>query len=277
MKQNSQNHHIHHYHRHMSISYPVSLRQRVYTLVVIPLLLLTAAFFVITKLGAQQIPQVINLRWGFVFAALIVTFTRLLLAYVLALALAIPLALLIEHSPHAEKIFLPFFDVMQSVPVLAFFPVVIIFFIHYNLYNSAAIFILLITMMWSIVFNIVGGLRVIPQDIKDASKIFHITGWQYIRKVLLPAVFPYIVTGSLLAWASGWNIIIVAEVLHTYIPGGSSGQDLFGIGSLLVAASADGQQHAFFMTLIVLVIFVALLNLFVWQKLLRYAEKYKFD
>ncbi len=246
-------------------------------MLVVPVVLLVAAFFVISRLGGHAAAQIAGIGWGFVLSALAVTFVRLLLAYVLALALAIPLALLIEYNPHAEKIFLPLFDVMQSVPVLAFFPVVIIFFVHYNLYNSAAVFILLITMMWSIIFSVVGGLRVVPQDIKDAGRVFHIQGFDYWKKVLLPAVFPYIVTGSLLAWAGGWNIIIVAEVLHTYIPGGSSAQDLFGIGSLLVAASAGGQQRVFFMTLLVLVIFVALLNLFVWQRLLKYAEKFKFE
>jgi NitT/TauT family transport system permease protein len=273
----NQQKHIHHYHRHMSISYPVSLRQRVYSLVLFPLVLLALAFFIISRLGGHQAAQIVNVSWGFVISALVITFTRLLLAYALALILAIPLALLIEHNQRAEKIFLPLFDVMQSVPVLAFFPVVIVFFVHYNLYNSAAIFILLITMMWSIIFSVVGGLRVIPQDIKDAARVFHITGWQYWRKVLLPGVFPYIVTGSLLAWAGGWNIIIVAEVLHTYIPGGNSGQDLFGIGSLLVAASAGAQQKVFFMALFALVVVVAVLNLFVWQKLLKYAERYKFE
>jgi NitT/TauT family transport system permease protein len=274
---NQNPHHIHHFHRHMSVSYPVSFRQRVYSLVLFPLLLSAAAFFVLKYLGGHQVVQIEGIGWGFVFSALVVTFTRLLIAYFLALVIAIPLAILIEINPQAEKIFLPLFDVMQSVPVLAFFPVVILFFVHYNLYNSAAIFILLITMMWSIIFSVVGGLRVIPQDIKSAAKIFHITGFSYLKQVMLPAVFPYMVTGSLLAWAGGWNIIIVAEVLHTYIPGGSPTQDLFGVGSLLVAASASGQNKIFLMALVGLILVVAAMNLFVWQKLLKFAERFKFE
>jgi NitT/TauT family transport system permease protein len=189
----------------------------------------------------------------------------------------LPLALLINHSPKAERVLLPMFDIIQSVPVLAFFPVIILFFVHYNFYNGAAIFILVITMMRSIVFSVVGGLRVIPSDIKSAARVFGLKGWKYTDKVLLPAVVPYIVTGSLLAWAGGWNIIIVAEVLHTYIPGATSSVDLFGIGSVLVATAAGGSQASFFMALLVLIIFVGLLNFFVWQKLLKYAERYKFE
>lgn len=273
----SQTRHIHHYHRHMSVSYPVSMHQRIYSFVVIPLLVLALVFFVIFQTGNKNLPVQETVTWGFLMSAILVTFARLLLAYVLALMIAIPLALLINHSPKAERVLFPLFDIVQSVPVLAFFPVVILFFVHYNFYNGAAIFILLLTMAWSIVFSMVGGLQVIPSDVKAAAKVFGLSGIKYVDKVLLPAVVPYLVTGSLLAWAGGWNIIIVAEVLHTYVPGGGSSMDLFGIGSVLVATSVANQQHAFLMALIVLIIFVGLMNFFIWQKLLRYAEKFKFE
>lgn len=273
----NQQHHIHHYHRHMSVSYAVSLRQKLYSYVVIPLGLMLLVFFVVSRLGLKNLPLQQTITWGYLISALSVTFARLLIAYALALIVAIPLALLINYSPKAERILFPVFDVVQSVPVLAFFPVVILFFVHYNFYNGAAIFVLLITMAWSIVFSIVGGLRVIPGDIKAAAKVFGLSRLQYVDKILLPGVVPYLVTGSLLAWAGGWNIIIVAEVLHTYIPGGAASADLFGIGSVLVATSAANQQHSFFMALTVLIIFVGLLNFFVWQRLLHFAEKFRFE
>lgn len=266
---------IRHYHRHFSFSYPSSIHQRVYSLAVIPIMVLLVVFFIISKFGVLRVG--IHLTFGYIVFALLATFFRLFISYILALALSIPLALLVNHSPKAERVLLPIFDILQSVPILAFFPVIILFFVHYNFYNGAAIFILLVTMMWSIMFSVVGGLRVIPQDIKSAAFIFHLTRREYIHKVLLPAVFPYIVTGSLLAWAGGWNIVIVSEVLHTYIPGGNSSQDLFGIGSLLVNSSASGDQKLFFITIVCMVIFIGLLNFFIWQKLLHYAEKFKFE
>jgi len=273
MKQN----HIHHYHRHMSISYPVSVRQRLYSLILTPVIVLVLVFVVVQLLGKEVVHGGPEISIGYISIALLTTFGRLVVSYFLALMLAIPLALLINKSPKAERILLPLFDIMQSVPVLAFFPVVILFFVHYGLYNGAAIFILLVTMMWSIVFSIVGGLRVIPQDIKEAAHIFGVTGPSYVRQILLPAVFPYIVTGSLLAWAGGWNIVIVAEVLHTYMPAGSNVQDLFGIGSLLVSSSASGDQNVFFVSVSLMIVFVAFLNFFIWQRLLKYAERFKFE
>lgn len=269
--------HIHRYHRHMSVSYARSVHQRFYSYFLVPGIVLLFVFFVLAKFGNRTLPELPTVTWGFLIGAAFVTFTRLLIAYAFAVVLAVPLALLISHNERAEKILLPLFDVIQSVPVLAFFPAVILFFVHYNFLNAAGIFILILTMMWSIVFSVVGGLQVIPSDVKAAAKIFKLKGIKYLDKLLLPAVVPYLITGSLLAWAGGWNIIIVAEVLHTYIPGSTSSTDLFGIGSVLVQAAGSGQNSDFLMALVVLVAFVAVMNFFVWQRLLHFAERFKFE
>ncbi len=269
--------HIRHYHRHIGYSYPVSVWQRFYSLILIPTLVMLAVFVILKLVAVYNPASVETVDFTVLLSALGSTFFRLVVAYVLAVVFAIPLAILISYNALAERILLPLFDIIQSVPVLAFFPVIILFFVHYNLLNGAAVFILFVTMTWSMVFSVVGGLRIIPSDIKDAAKVFHIRGWRYFRKILLPAVVPYLVTGSLLAWAGGWNIIIVAEVLHTYIPNGSASQDLFGIGNILVSSSATGQHQLFFWAILFMIVAVGLLNFFVWQKLLRYAEKYKFE
>ena len=261
----------------MSISYPVSIHQRLYSLVIVPLIVLVVVFIVIQVLGKSIYHPVANISLNYILLALMATFGRLLAAFVLALAFCIPLALWINKSSKVERVLLPLFDIIQSVPVLAFFPVVIVFFVHYNFYDGAAVFVLFLSMLWNIVFSVVGGLHVIPEDIKEAAKIFKVRGWQYFKRVLVPAIVPYLVTGSLLAFAQAWNIIIVAEVLHTYIPGGSPSQDLFGIGSLLVSSSANGDHNLFILTIFIMVIFIGLLNFFVWQKLLRFAEKFKFE
>ncbi len=266
--------HIGHHHRKM-VSYTASLAQSIYTLLLVPLLAVVVAVVLLRGVGLAVPQEQVTL--SYLLLALGATFVRLFIAYALALMVSLPLALLVTWSPRAERIFLPLFDIMQSVPVLAFFPVVIVFFVGWGLYSGAAIFILFLSMLWNIVFSLVGGLRVIPQDIPAAAVIFQVRGLSYVRKILLPAVTPYLITGSLLAFAQGWNIIIVAEVLHTYLPGSSTSTDLFGIGSLLVHAAAAGETQVFLWAIAVLVVAIALLNFFVWQKLLAYAERFKFE
>jgi NitT/TauT family transport system permease protein len=267
--------HIHHSSRHFGFSYPTSLSQRLHAAFT-PLILIAGLFLL---LGASSIFPIVppDISPSYIIAALVATFLRLLIAYALALVISIPLALLVTKNAIMERIFLPLFDIAQSVPVLAFFPVVVIFFLRFGFTNGAAIFIIFLTMLWTMVFSLVGGLKTIPADIKDAAHVFGIRGGQYVQRILLPAIVPYLVTGSLLTWAQGWNIVIVAEVLRTYVPGGTAGTDLFGIGSLLVDASAKGQNGIFIAAIFAMILFIAFLNFFVWQKLLHFAERYKFE
>jgi NitT/TauT family transport system permease protein len=132
-------------------------------------------------------------------------------------------------------------------------------------------------MLWSIVFTLVGGIKIIPKDIIYAGHIFGLKGFDFIRKVILPAIVPQFITGSILAVAQGWNIIIVAEVLHTYLPGGTSAQDLFGIGAILVQSSAQAQTNVFLTSVFVMVVIIGFFNFFVWQKLLHYAQRFRFE
>ncbi len=222
-----------------------------------------------SSIGAIHIPEIL-LGTGY-------TLIRLFCAYILALVCAIPLALISTSSPLAEKIFLPTFDILESIPILAFFPILILFFIHIGFANGAAIFILFISMLWNIVFTVAGGLKIIPQDITFAAQVFGIKKWNYFRQIVLPSIFPEMVTGSILAFAQGWNIIIVAEVIHTYMPFGTHANDLQGIGSILVDASATGQTSVFVVCLGIMIIVIGLFNYFIWQRLIHYAERFKFE
>jgi ABC-type anion transport system duplicated permease subunit len=267
--------HVHHYHRHMSVSYPVSLIQRLYTILLIPLLTVLVCYLVARYLSVRLPTDTISFNQ--LVLALLYTIERLGIAYILAVIVAIPLAILATATPLLESLFLPMFDILQSVPFLAFFPVVILVFISFNDLNGAAVFILFLAMLWNIVFTLIGGINVIPKDIDAARRVFGIRGWRYYFQILLPSLVPQLVTGSILAIAQGWNIIIVAEVLHTYIPHGTAAQDLFGIGSVLVNAAANGQTNVFLLAVAAMTIAIAILNFFVWQKLLHYAQRFRFE
>ncbi len=269
---------VRHYHHSFRYSYETSLRKHflligIWAVFIIILLLL--AFYFIEP--SRALLKLEDLSLTGLTLACFATFFRLAAAYIFALILAIPLALFITKSPRLEKILLPTFDIVQSVPVLAFFPVIVLLFVKVNFFEGAAIFVLFMAMLWNIVFSMVGGLKTIPQDIEAAAFVFGSKGIRKLTTVTLPAVFPYLIMGSLLAWGQGWNILIVAEVLHNYIPGGTQSQDLYGLGSLLVNASYQGKNLPFISALVAMVILIGLMNFFIWQKLLHLAERYKFD
>jgi NitT/TauT family transport system permease protein len=172
---------------------------------------------------------------------------------------------------------LPITDIFQSIPILAFFPIIVVAFIKFQATEGAVIFILFMAMLWNLVFSMIGGLKTIPEDILSAAKIFGLKGLKKMWFITIPSIFPFIITGSLLAWAQGWSILIVAESLHNYIPNGKASEDPLGLGSLLVNSFYQGQNAVFIVSLVIMIFLITLINFFVWQKLLHLAERYKFD
>ncbi len=241
----------------------------------IPFILISASILIMFSLDKVNVAT--DISFNSLLVALLLSFGRLLVAYGFSLVIGVGLALLALTSPLAERFFLPIYDVIESVPVLVFFPVIIIFFVRYDLLDVAAIFIIFLSMVWNIVFNVVGGIRVIPTNITEVGEVFNIRGKDNLFKIILPSLIPSIVTGSLLAFAQGWNILIVAEVLHSYVPQSTHIGDLFGIGSLLVSSSTSGDQGLFLASVAVIIVSITALNLFVWQRLLRYSGKFRFD
>jgi NitT/TauT family transport system permease protein len=268
---------IRHYHHHYHFSYVTSKKRHFSaTLIVITIVtLISLALFAFVT--PQRNVNLSQLSPSLIIMATFNTLFRLLVSYFFALIFSIPIALLITKSDRWEKILLPVSDIIQSIPILAFFPIIVLAFIKLNAIEAAVIFILFMAMLWNLVFSMIGGLKTIPKDVLDAAKIFEIKGLRKLRFVTIPGIFPYIVTGSLLAWAQGWSLLIVAEGLHAYIPHGNPNGDPLGLGSLLVNSFAGGQNGVFLVSLITMIVSITIINFFVWQKLLHLSERFKFD
>jgi NitT/TauT family transport system permease protein len=211
------------------------------------------------------------------FEALLASLVRISLAYTICLVVGVSLGLFSVIHPSIERVMLPVWDVLESLPVLVFFPVIIAVFVALGGYWLAAVIIMALSMVWNILFSTVGGLHLIPEEVRSLGTVFGLSKWQEFKHIILPAVIPSLITGSLLAWAEGWNMLMVAEVMHTYIPRATEADDLFGIGSILVHATAAGHMHMFVVAVGIMIAVVAVMNLLVWQPLLSYAEKFKFE
>lgn len=266
-----------HYHSHYHFSYYTSVKHHLSTVLGVILFVILTLLFIFHSLTPARPFNLESISYIDIILATAATVWRLVVAYILALIVAIPLVVISTGKPRIEKVMLPIFDILQSVPALAFFPVVVLVFIKFNFFDGAAIFVLFMAMVWNLVFSMVGGIKTMPAEIADAAKVFGASGLNKLRYITLPSIFPYIVTGSLLAWGSAWTIIIVAEVLHNFIPNSSSSSDLLGLGSLLANSAYQGNSLLFIISLLVMIIVISLMNLFVWQKLLQKATRYKFD
>lgn len=200
------------------------------------------------------------------------TFLRLCVAYLISLFLALLVVFVITRHKKVENFLVPIFDILQSVPVLAFFPLIIVVFAQLHMPEFAAQLVLIIAMFWSILFGALGGLHLIPEEIFDAARIYNATGIRMFFKVIVPAIFPQLVTGSILSFGEGWNVIIISE----YINYGNIQISLPGLGNLL-SVSAGHNTQLFVASLLVLVALILVVDRLVWHRLTEYSERFKFE
>jgi len=207
--------------------------------------------------------------------AIVYSFLRLSVAYVICILWTIPAAVYIAGNKKASSYLMPVMEVAASIPAIALFPAMVVIFIRYGSLDIAAIILILLGMQWYLLFNMIAGLKSIPKDVDSVAASFGIKGKLYWKKVLLPALFPSFVTGSITAWGGGWNTLIVAE----YIVFKGQEFHLFGIGYLLDRATFQSPDSSMVMLSVLgMAVTIIFLNRLIWQPMYRKAlAKYKFD
>ncbi|HYA10643.1 MAG TPA: ABC transporter permease subunit, partial [Thermoplasmata archaeon] len=192
-------------------------------------------------------------------------------------AVSLPLAIYVARSSRAERVGMPVIEVVASFPATALFPVIIFVLIPYLTPNGAAVLMLLTGMMWYLFFNILSGVRSLPPDLVEAARSYGLRGRQFYRRVLLPGIFPALITGSITAFGGGWNTLIVAEYLNL---GKNQQLAVLGIGELIDKGNALGASGNALMAaaLLTLVVTVVAINELLWKPLYRRAvERYRYD
>ncbi len=212
---------------------------------------------------------------------------RLVGAYAISLAISFPLAYFLTRRPRAARVGLPIVEIVASVPATAVFPLIVFIVVAYIGVQATSVLMLATGMIWYLFFNLLSGMRSLPPDLDEAARSFGVKGRPYYSKVLLPAVFPAFITGSITALGGGWNTLIVAEYLSvsSTVPS-STGPvtathvvyQVPGIGQLIQVGFAENSPGVYVAALLALVVTVVVVNELVWKPLYRRAvEKYKYD
>lgn len=244
-----------------------------------PLTVFTVIFVLGILYGLAQAAQMLITipfsQWGQIAVGLMATLLRVVGALVIALAWTIPLGVAIGTNPRLSKILQPVVQVAASVPATALFPIILLLFINLpGGLNIAAILLMLMGTQWYLLFNIIAGAIAIPQDLKYTTQLMQLNRWQRWRTLILPAIFPYLVTGAITASGGAWNASIVAE----YQDLGGTPISLTGIGSLIAQATAVGDYALLLAATLAMILAVILLNRFIWRRLYKLAEeKYRME
>jgi NitT/TauT family transport system permease protein len=173
----------------------------------------------------------------------------------------------------ASLVLTPFIDLLQSIPILGYFPMVIGFLFALGpLGIELSVIILLFTSMaWAIFFGVLGAVRGIPTNVVESSRSFGLTGWRYIRHVVLPAITPAVVSGANLAWCDGWFFMIAAEYIQ--YKGNVVTPPSGGLGSLLAKAAYEWQDMNLAIILLIFITFIVVyFNTLTWHKLMERAS-----
>lgn len=213
--------------------------------------------------------------WGQVGLSVLFTLLRVLTALVIALAWTVPLGVAIGTNRRLAAVLQPVVQVIASVPATALFPVLLLLVVNLpGGLNLAAVILMLMGTQWYLLFNIIAGASAIPQDLKYTTQLMKITGWQRWRTLILPAIFPYLVTGAITASGGAWNASIVAE----YQTFGGKTLSVVGVGSLIAHATGTGNYPLLLAGTLSLVLTVVLINRLFWRRLYLLAEdKYRME
>jgi NitT/TauT family transport system permease protein len=214
-------------------------------------------------------------EWALVLQGVIATFLRVAVALIIGVAWTIPVGVLIGSNRRAANFLQPIVQVTASVPATALFPVIVLALVGITgSLNTPAIILMLLGTQWYILFNVIAGTSALPQDLKYTTALLQIKGWARWRTLILPALFPYLITGLVTAGGGAWNASIVAE----YVTFGGQTYSVTGIGAVIAEATATGNYALLLAATLALIISVVTINRTVWRRLYKVAEeRYKLE
>src|SRR5215471_8195073 len=203
---------------------------------------------------------------------------RMFLALAVSFIVAIIVGITAARKPLASKIIIPIVDILQSVPILGFFPAAITFFI--TLFSGspigvelAALFLIFTSMVWNMIFAVYAAVLSLPPELMETTSACRANPLLRFRRLYLPASIPKLIYNSILSWASGWYFLTAAEIISL----GSNTFTLPGLGSLLSKSVASGQYVQAFIAIAVLILIIMLTDFFFWRPLESYSNRFRYD
>ena len=214
-------------------------------------------------------------QWGSIGISVLATLARVLVALAVALAWTVPVGVAIGTNPRLAAILQPLVQITASIPATALFPVLLLLVLRLPAgLNIAAVLLMLMGTQWYLLFNIIAGAAAIPQDLKYTATLMGLRPVERWTTLILPALFPSIITGAITASGGAWNASIVAE----HIEFGGQTLATTGIGALIAQATASGDYALLLAGTLSLIVTVVLVNRLLWRRLYRVAvERYRME
>ncbi|MCX7123147.1 MAG: ABC transporter permease subunit [Gammaproteobacteria bacterium] len=198
-----------------------------------------------------------------------ITGLRVFISIMICSLIWLPIGIQIGLNPKWAKIAQPIAQFLAAFPANLFFPVFVVMILrfHLNMEIWCAPLMVLGT-QWYILFNVIAGATVIPKELKLVILNMNVKGWLKWKRFLIPAVFPYYLTGAITAAGNAWNTSVVAEIINW----GSITLKAQGLGAYIQENTIIGNFPEITLGVVVMCAWVTLINLVFWRRLYRFAE-----
>lgn len=217
-------------------------------------------------LSASLSPSDIATAVGYGF----ITLLRVVVLIALATLIWVPVGVWIGLRPKLAERIQPLAQFLAAFPANLAFPVFVVIIVRFGLSPNIWLSPLMILgTQWYILFNVIAGASAFPSDLREAAGSFHLEGWRWWVKVILPGIFPYYITGAITASGGSWNASIVAEVASW----GDTHLTATGLGAYIATATEAGDFPKVVLGIAVMCILVTLFNRLLWRPLYAFAER----
>jgi NitT/TauT family transport system permease protein len=232
----------------------------------------------VIALGAVALWQVVRFATtgvsladvGTTFLLGLATLSRVVVLIAVASCIWVPVGVWVGTRPRAANLVQPVAQFLAAFPANLLFPIVVSAIVALKL--NADIWLsplMILGTQWYILFNVIAGAAAIPAELRAVGANFRVRGWLWWRRIALPAVLPYYVTGAITASGGSWNAAIVAEVASW----GDEKLEAIGLGAYIARQTEAGDFHRIVLGIAVMSLFVVLVNRTFWRPLYRYAER----
>jgi NitT/TauT family transport system permease protein len=220
------------------------------------------AHFVVADITPADIATVVLLGFA--------TLARVVVLIALASVIWVPIGVWVGTRPYAANVVQPVAQFLAAFPANLLFPIAVSLIVAFRLDPDIWLSPLMILgTQWYILFNVVAGAMAIPYELRAVGANFRVRGWLWWRRIAIPAVMPYYVTGAITASGGSWNASIVAEVASW----GDVKLEAKGLGAYIAQQTAAGDFHRIVLGIVVMSLFVVIINRVFWRPLYHYAER----
>ncbi|MGA2288916.1 ABC transporter permease [Bradyrhizobium sp.] len=217
-------------------------------------------------LSATLSPSDILTAIGYGFMTLL----RVVVLIALASLIWVPVGVWIGLRPKLAERIQPLAQFLAAFPANLAFPVFVVIIVRYGLNANVWLSPLMILgTQWYILFNVIAGASAFPTDLREVAGSFHLRGWRWWIKVILPGIFPYYITGAITASGGSWNASIVAEVASW----GDTHLTASGLGAYIATATEAGDFPRVVLGIAIMCILVTFFNRLLWRPLYAFGER----